>query len=147
MRSTSNMFISLSMCEHLHALINSNADFSLQMHFQSQNYVEAALTLKLHSDLHEWDLNSFLPPMEDLGLPQQSQFHRKETLCLLILDYLGKQILNSFSGSDVSNPFVSQEKGKLGRVLLTFAKNWPISTLRSRSISMILYRTASAAQR
>jgi dedicator of cytokinesis protein 3 len=28
--------------------------------------------------------------MEDLGLPQQSQFHRKETLCLLILDYLGK---------------------------------------------------------
>ncbi|KAK0461408.1 uncharacterized protein EV420DRAFT_1619788 [Desarmillaria tabescens] len=28
--------------------------------------------------------------MDDLGLPQQSQFHRKETLCLLILDYLGK---------------------------------------------------------
>lgn len=62
----------------------------LQMHLQSQNYVEAALTLKLHSDLHEWDLNSFVGPMEDLGLPQQSQFHRKETLCLLILDYLGK---------------------------------------------------------
>lgn len=60
-----------------------------QAHLQSQNYVEAALTLKLHSDLHEWDLYSFVPPMEDLGLPQQSQFHRKETLCLLILDYLG----------------------------------------------------------
>lgn len=60
------------------------------MHLQSQNYVEAALTLKLHSDLHEWDLNTFAGPMEDLGLPQQSQFHRKETLCLLILDYLGK---------------------------------------------------------
>ena len=60
------------------------------MHLQSQNYVEAALTLKLHADLHDWDLNSFAPPMEDLGLPQQSQFHRKETLCLLILDYLGK---------------------------------------------------------
>lgn len=59
------------------------------MHLQSQNYVEAALTLKLHSDLHQWDLNSFVPPMEDLGLPQQSQFHRKETLSLLILDYLG----------------------------------------------------------
>ncbi|KAF8145908.1 dedicator of cytokinesis-domain-containing protein, partial [Mycena galopus ATCC 62051] len=28
--------------------------------------------------------------VNDLGLPQQSQFHRKETLCLLILDYLGK---------------------------------------------------------
>lgn len=51
--------------------------------------MEAALTLKLHSDLHDWDLYSFVPPMEDLGLPQQSQFHRKETLCLLILDYLG----------------------------------------------------------
>ncbi|KAJ2936556.1 hypothetical protein H1R20_g537, partial [Candolleomyces eurysporus] len=60
------------------------------MHLQSQNYVEAALTLKLHADLHEWDLNTFVPPMGDLGLPQQSHFHRKETLCLLILDYLGK---------------------------------------------------------
>lgn len=60
------------------------------MHLQAQNYVEAALTLKLHADLHEWDLTTFAPPMEDLGLPQQSQFQRKETLCLLILDYLGK---------------------------------------------------------
>ncbi|KAF9529304.1 cytoplasmic protein [Crepidotus variabilis] len=68
--------------KYVHQLVN--------MHLQSQNYAEAALTLKLHSDLHEWDLNSFVPPMEDLGLPQQSHFHRKETLCLLILDYLGK---------------------------------------------------------
>ncbi|KAF5386256.1 hypothetical protein D9615_002431 [Tricholomella constricta] len=68
--------------KYVHQLVN--------MHLQSQNYVEAALTLKLHSDLHEWELNSFVGPMEDLGLPQQSQFHRKETLCLLILDYLGK---------------------------------------------------------
>ncbi|KAF8629938.1 hypothetical protein AX15_003177 [Amanita polypyramis BW_CC] len=68
--------------KYVHQLVN--------MHLQSQNYVEAALTLKLHSDLHTWDLNTFVPPMEDLSLPQQSQFHRKETLCLLILDYLGK---------------------------------------------------------
>ncbi|KAF8840035.1 hypothetical protein BDN67DRAFT_969174 [Paxillus ammoniavirescens] len=68
--------------KYVHQLVNA--------HLQSQNYVEAALTLKLHSDLHDWDLYSFVPPMEDLGLPQQSQFHRKETLCLLILDYLGK---------------------------------------------------------
>ncbi|KAL5528219.1 DCK1 [Sanghuangporus sanghuang] len=68
--------------KYVHQLVN--------MHLQSQNYVEAALTLKLHSDLHEWDLDSFVEPMEDLGLPRQSQFHRKETLCLLILDYLGK---------------------------------------------------------
>ncbi|KAI0321083.1 hypothetical protein OF83DRAFT_1168770 [Amylostereum chailletii] len=68
--------------KYVHQLVN--------MHLQSQNYVEAALTLKLHADLHAWDLNSFVEPMEDLGLPQQSQFHRKETLHLLILDYLGK---------------------------------------------------------
>ncbi|OCH91820.1 cytoplasmic protein [Obba rivulosa] len=68
--------------KYVHQLVN--------MHLQAQNYVEAALTLKLHADLHEWDLHSFAPPMEDLGLPQQSHFHRKETLCLLILDYLGK---------------------------------------------------------
>ncbi|KAI3615340.1 cytoplasmic protein [Moniliophthora roreri] len=64
--------------KYVHQLVNS------------QNYVEAGLTLKLHSDLYSWNLNSFVPPMDDLGLPQQSQFHRKETLCLLILDYLGK---------------------------------------------------------
>lgn len=64
------------------------------MHLQLQNYVEAGLTLRLHSDLYEWNLHSFVPPMEDLGLPQQSQFHRKETLCLLILDYLGKSLVN-----------------------------------------------------
>ncbi|KZT04604.1 cytoplasmic protein [Laetiporus sulphureus 93-53] len=68
--------------KYVHQLVN--------MHLQAQNYVEAALTLKLHADLHDWDLNSFAPPMEDLGLPQQSHFHRKETLYLLILDYLGK---------------------------------------------------------
>ena len=82
------------------------------MHLQSQNYVEAALTLKLHSDLHEWDLNTFVGPMEDLGLPQQSHFHRKETLCLLILDYLGK--LNSFKMNPFSFP--NQVKGRPGKV-------------------------------
>jgi dedicator of cytokinesis protein 3 len=84
--------------KYVHQLVNvsgSNSKYCisvptrLQMHLQSQNYVEAALTLKLHSDLYRWDLNNFVPPMDDLGLPQQSQFHRKETLCLLILDYLG----------------------------------------------------------
>ncbi|KAF5370873.1 hypothetical protein D9758_002073 [Tetrapyrgos nigripes] len=68
--------------KYVHQLVN--------MHLRSFNYVEAALTLKLHSDLYSWDLNAFVPPMDDLDLPRQSQFHRKETLCLLILDYLGK---------------------------------------------------------
>ncbi|KZT07842.1 uncharacterized protein LAESUDRAFT_713185 [Laetiporus sulphureus 93-53] len=45
--------------KYVHQLVN--------MHLQAQNYVEAALTLKLHADLHDWDLNSFTPAMEDLG--------------------------------------------------------------------------------
>jgi dedicator of cytokinesis protein 3 len=60
------------------------------MHLQAQNWVEAALTLKLHADLYEWSLTLFVEPMDDLMLPQQSHFQRKETLHLLILDYLGK---------------------------------------------------------
>jgi dedicator of cytokinesis protein 3 len=72
------------------------------MHIHSQNYVEAALTLQLHSDLHEWDLETFVPAMEELGLPKQSHFHRKETLCLLILDYLGT-LTHSFPHTPTSN--------------------------------------------
>jgi hypothetical protein len=90
------------------------------MHLQSQNYVEAALTLKLHSDLHEWDLNSFVGPMEDLGLPQQSQFHRKETLCLLILDYLGTCSVTS--SVFLFTLIILQARGKLGRPRLIYAK-------------------------
>jgi len=90
------------------------------MHLQSQNYVEAALTLKLHSDLHEWDLNAFVGPMEDLGLPQQSHFHRKETLCLLILDYLGEYIVVD---KGVRSSVIFQVKEKLGSVPSIFARS------------------------
>ena len=81
---------SASQREDFVSYFDSVSKTTLQMHLQSTNYVEAALTLKLHAEMHEWDLTSFVEPMEDLGLPQQSQFHRKETLYLLILDYLGK---------------------------------------------------------
>ncbi|KAH9083888.1 C2 domain in Dock180 and Zizimin proteins-domain-containing protein [Lactarius deliciosus] len=75
--------------KYVHQLVDVGVTFALCT-YNLKTTVEAALTLKLHADLHEWDLNSFVEPMEDLGLPQQSQFHRKETLHLLILDYLGK---------------------------------------------------------
>ncbi|KZT43476.1 hypothetical protein SISSUDRAFT_1039891 [Sistotremastrum suecicum HHB10207 ss-3] len=68
--------------KYVHQLVN--------MHLESNNYVEAALTLKLHADLHEWNPNTFVDPMPDLGFPRQSHFARKETLSLLMLDYLGK---------------------------------------------------------
>lgn len=115
------------------------------MHLQSQNFVEAALTLKLHSDLHEWDLNTSVEPMEDLGLPRQTAFARKETLCLLILDYLGSSIL--FKSTRVDHKLSLQERVKLGRVQLTYARSCLINTPKSPSISerkLLLYRPYSS---
>ncbi|PWZ03173.1 hypothetical protein BCV70DRAFT_183899 [Testicularia cyperi] len=62
----------------------------VNLHLENLNYVEAALTLKLHADLHSWDMDSFVEPIPHLNLPRQSHFARKETLYMLILDYLGK---------------------------------------------------------
>lgn len=62
----------------------------VNLHLENHNYVEAALTLKLHADLHSWDMDSFVEPIPDLDLPRQSHFARKETLYMLILDYLSK---------------------------------------------------------
>lgn len=95
--------------------------------------------MKLHSDLHEWDLNSFVPPMEDLGLPQQSQFHRKETLCLLILDYLGESY-RSVARLLYNRSPCGQAEAKLGRTLSISAKNWHISMLKSHSISELVFQ-------
>ncbi|KAG8705728.1 hypothetical protein FRC08_001495 [Ceratobasidium sp. 394] len=68
--------------KYVHQLVN--------MHLGSENYVEAALTLKLHADLHEWDLHAFVEALPELDLPRQSQFARKEVLYLLIVEYLSK---------------------------------------------------------
>lgn len=62
----------------------------VNLHLENQSYVEAALTLKLHADLHTWEMDSFVEPIADLDLPKQSHFARKETLYMLILDYLNK---------------------------------------------------------
>ncbi|PWN49826.1 hypothetical protein IE53DRAFT_316947 [Violaceomyces palustris] len=62
----------------------------VNLHLENHNYIEAALTLKLYADLHSWDMDSFVEPIPDLDLPRQSHFARKETLYMLILDYLGK---------------------------------------------------------
>lgn len=62
----------------------------LQLHLENRNYVEAALTLKLYADLMSWDMDALLEAEPELGLPKQSHFARKETLYLLILDYLSK---------------------------------------------------------
>ncbi|GAA5856905.1 hypothetical protein JCM8547_008456 [Rhodosporidiobolus lusitaniae] len=54
------------------------------------NETEAGLTLKLHADLHEWDLTNFVDALPDLDLPRQTEFARKETLYMRILEHLGK---------------------------------------------------------
>ncbi|KAF8745721.1 hypothetical protein RHS02_01051, partial [Rhizoctonia solani] len=68
--------------KYVHQLVN--------MHLNSENYVEAALTLKLHADLHEWDMHAYVEALTELDLPRQSQFARKEVLYLLIIEYLSK---------------------------------------------------------
>ncbi|KAH8918163.1 hypothetical protein BT69DRAFT_1354118 [Atractiella rhizophila] len=59
-------------------------------HVASGNETEAGLTLKLHADLHSWDFNTFCDPIPDLRLPRQSDFARKETLYMRILEHLAK---------------------------------------------------------
>ncbi|GAA5832812.1 hypothetical protein JCM11251_005773 [Rhodosporidiobolus azoricus] len=54
------------------------------------NETEAGLTLKLHADLHEWSLTNFVDALPDLDLPRQTEFARKETLYLRILEHLGR---------------------------------------------------------
>lgn len=62
----------------------------VNLHLNHLNYVEAALTLKLHADLHTWEMDTFVDAVPELSLPRQSHFARRETLYMLILDYLGK---------------------------------------------------------
>ncbi|CAG8572594.1 10759_t:CDS:2, partial [Paraglomus occultum] len=62
----------------------------VQMQVASHNFVEAALTLKLHADLFEWDPNTMLGAMPELDFPKQSSFARKERLYIQILDYFVK---------------------------------------------------------
>lgn len=47
-------------------------------HVALGNETEAGLTLKLHADLHEWDLSKFVEASPDLDLPRQTEFARKE---------------------------------------------------------------------
>ncbi|CAG8435565.1 3695_t:CDS:2 [Ambispora gerdemannii] len=60
------------------------------MQANSNNFVEAGLTLKLHADLFKWDPNSELEAIPELDLPKQSPFARKERLYIQILDYFVK---------------------------------------------------------
>lgn len=69
---------------------SSHALDLVDLHLSTDNFIEAALTLKLHADLYSWDVGRFADSLPRLALPRQSHFARKETLYMLVLDYLGK---------------------------------------------------------
>lgn len=60
------------------------------MHVDSNNHVEAALTLQLHANLIAWDPHEELEAIHDLNLPAQSAFARKERLYKEMLAYMEK---------------------------------------------------------
>ncbi|GAA97961.1 uncharacterized protein L969DRAFT_167041 [Mixia osmundae IAM 14324] len=62
----------------------------VDFHTSAAHYVEAALALKLHADLYAWDRKSVLPAVQELALPSQSKFARKEALTVKILELLSK---------------------------------------------------------
>ncbi|KAG2199372.1 hypothetical protein INT47_001554 [Mucor saturninus] len=60
----------------------------VQLHLDSRNFIEAALTLQFHADLLAWDPSDQLPAIPELGLKLQSSFHRKEGLYMKMITYL-----------------------------------------------------------
>ncbi|KAI9279137.1 hypothetical protein BY458DRAFT_471271 [Sporodiniella umbellata] len=60
----------------------------VELHIESNSYVEAALTLRFHANLLLWDTTNKLPEVPDLKLPSQSSFERKEALYMKMISYL-----------------------------------------------------------
>ncbi|KAF7726957.1 hypothetical protein EC973_008152 [Apophysomyces ossiformis] len=60
----------------------------VQLHVESHNYVEAALTLRFHADLLQWDPHEKLDAILELDFPAESSFARKEKLYWTMISYL-----------------------------------------------------------
>ncbi|KAI8636114.1 hypothetical protein BD408DRAFT_487106 [Parasitella parasitica] len=60
----------------------------VQLHLDTRNFIEAALTLRFHADLLQWDPSDKLVEIHDLSLPAQSSFTRKEGLYMKMITYL-----------------------------------------------------------
>ncbi|KAI9478709.1 MAG: hypothetical protein EXX96DRAFT_571922 [Benjaminiella poitrasii] len=60
----------------------------VQLHLDSRNFIEAALTLRFHTDLLQWNPNDKLIEIPELSLPVQSSFIRKEGLYMKMITYL-----------------------------------------------------------
>lgn len=44
--------------------------------------------MRLHADLHGWDLNTVLDAMPELSLPKQTAFKRKEVSAYVLCAYV-----------------------------------------------------------
>ncbi|KAL7272558.1 Deoxycytidine kinase 1 [Rhizina undulata] len=54
---------------------------------EAQNYVEAGLSLQLHADLYQWEMNEKVPALADPPFPPQTAFERREALFLEMIKY------------------------------------------------------------
>ena len=59
----------------------------VDVQLQSNNLIEAALSLKLHADLYTWDVHEKVPALEDPAFPEQTAFERREQLFLEMITY------------------------------------------------------------
>ena len=57
------------------------------MQAQASNHTEAALALKLHADMLEWDTIQLLPASFDPTYPEQSAFERKEQIYFQMINH------------------------------------------------------------
>lgn len=62
----------------------------VDFHVAQNQFTEAGLTLKLHADLYDFNPSKTMPAMEEISLPQQTEFSRKELLLLRVLEYLSR---------------------------------------------------------
>ncbi|CAO3611450.1 unnamed protein product [Cunninghamella blakesleeana] len=68
--------------KYVHELVN--------LHLISNNYVEAALTLRFHADLLEWDPYGEVEAIPELGFATESPFSRKQSIYETMINYLDK---------------------------------------------------------
>ncbi|RPB00941.1 hypothetical protein L873DRAFT_1788560 [Choiromyces venosus 120613-1] len=64
---------------YVHQLVN--------VQLESQNYVEAGLSLQLHADLYPWGSTEKVPALVDPPFPEQTAFERREALFLEMIKF------------------------------------------------------------
>lgn len=105
--------------KYVHQLIR------LQEH--SGHYAEAGLALELHARMYDWRLDSRVPALQDIDLPTQSEFRRREALSLQMVRYFtlgGAPELAIATYKELANAYetISFELEKLQSTTSTIAR-------------------------